>query len=466
MIKFYYHPSPNPAKVALFLEEAGLPYEMVPVDTRKGDQFKPEFLAINPNAKTPALTDGEATIFDSNAILLYLAEKTGQFLPEDTAAARGQMLSWLMFVATGIGPYCGQAVHFSRFAPEKIPYAINRYAREAERHWGIIEAHLAKHRYMLGDSYTLVDMSVWGWATRLGFALGEEGLRQARQRQAPFRRDLGPAGGAARRGAEGPVRLQDGVRRGGAQVPVPAERPSRPGLDLVGPARPAPASAPRSRNRSGRASPPASWLICISNALSKIPVAVVAGLCREIELRRQHGSAAGPDLDVEMARPAGIDAGNPRDELVAALAVGELVPAEAEAGIVISPGAVGVPEIDQGSGDRAAARRQDEARQRQELARTVSAQIALQGRGGREEGAFGLRFRRAGRRAAGRRQRQSGLLSQADMRQGEGGKARRGQARCDEVAPADHGLGSRPARSRRSGFAEERVAYACRVLLL
>jgi GST-like protein len=176
MIKFYYHPSPNPAKVALFLEEAGLPYEMVPVDTRKGDQFKPEFLAINPNAKTPALTDGEATIFDSNAILLYLAEKTGQFLPEDTAAARGQMLSWLMFVATGIGPYCGQAVHFSRFAPEKIPYAINRYAREAERHWGIIEAQLAKHRYMLGDRYTLVDMSVWGWATRLGFALGEEGL--------------------------------------------------------------------------------------------------------------------------------------------------------------------------------------------------------------------------------------------------------------------------------------------------
>lgn len=174
MIKFYYHPSPNPAKVALFLEEAGLPYEMVPVDTRRGDQFKPEFLAINPNAKTPALTDGDVTVFDSNAILLYLAEKTGKFLPQDTPQARGQMLSWLMFVATGIGPYCGQAVHFSRFAPEKIPYAINRYAREAERHWGIIEAQLAKHRYMLGDAYTLVDMSVWGWATRLHFAIGEE----------------------------------------------------------------------------------------------------------------------------------------------------------------------------------------------------------------------------------------------------------------------------------------------------
>jgi GST-like protein len=173
MIKLYYHPSPNPAKIALFLEEAGLPYEMVPVDTRKGDQFKPEFVAINPNAKTPALTDGDVTVFDSNAILLYLAEKTGQFLPEDTPKARGEMLSWLMFVATGIGPYCGQAVHFSRFAPEKIPYAINRYAREAERHWGIIDAQLAKGPYMLGERYTLIDMSVWGWATRLGFAVGD-----------------------------------------------------------------------------------------------------------------------------------------------------------------------------------------------------------------------------------------------------------------------------------------------------
>jgi GST-like protein len=174
MIKFYYHPSPNPDKIALFLEEAGLPYEIVPVDTRKGEQFKPEFLAINPNAKTPALTDGDATIFDSNAILLYLAEKTGQFLPENTLKARGQMLSWLMFVATGIGPYCGQAVHFTRFAPEKIPYAINRYAREAERHWGIVEERLAKQRYMLGDAYTLIDMSLWGWSTRAAFALGEE----------------------------------------------------------------------------------------------------------------------------------------------------------------------------------------------------------------------------------------------------------------------------------------------------
>ena len=146
MIRFYYHPSPNPAKIALFLEEAGLPYELVPVDTRKGDQFKPDFLAINPNGKTPALTDGNVKIFDSNAILLYLAEKTGQFLPPDTPEMRGQMLSWLMFVATGIGPYTGQSVHFSRFAPEKLPYAINRYAREAERHWGLLDDQLGTWR--------------------------------------------------------------------------------------------------------------------------------------------------------------------------------------------------------------------------------------------------------------------------------------------------------------------------------
>jgi len=174
MIKFYYHPSPNPAKVALFLEESGLPYELVPVDTRKGEQFKPEFLALNPHAKTPAIVDGDATVFDSNAILLYLAEKSGKFLPENTPAARGQLLSWLMFVASGIGPYSGQAVHFKHHAPEQLPYAINRYLHEAQRHWGILDAQLKKHPYMLGKTYTIVDMSVWGWARAVPFILGEE----------------------------------------------------------------------------------------------------------------------------------------------------------------------------------------------------------------------------------------------------------------------------------------------------
>jgi GST-like protein len=174
MIKFYFHPSPNPLKVALFLEETGLPYEMVPVDTRKGEQHLPAFREINPNGKTPAIVDGDVTVFDSNAILLYLAEKTGQFLPENTPSARGQLLSWLMFVATGIGPYSGQAVHFSRFAPEKLPYAINRYMFEVKRHYGILDARLATRRYMLGDTYTIIDMAVWGWARALGFILGAD----------------------------------------------------------------------------------------------------------------------------------------------------------------------------------------------------------------------------------------------------------------------------------------------------
>ena len=170
MIKFYYHPSPNPAKVALYLEEAEIPYEVVPVDTRKGEQHTAEFLKINPNGKTPAMTDGDAVLFDSNAMLLYLAEKTGKFVPEP--AQRAQMYSWLMFVATGIGPYTGQNVHFKYFAPEPKEYAVNRYDFEAWRHWGILDAQLGKHQWMLGNDYTFVDMAVWGWARAVPFALG------------------------------------------------------------------------------------------------------------------------------------------------------------------------------------------------------------------------------------------------------------------------------------------------------
>lgn len=174
MLKFYFSGAPNPTKVALFLEESGLPYEEHPVDTRKGDQHKPEFLALNPNAKVPVIVDGDATVFDSNAILLYLGEKTGQFMPTDTPAARGELLSWLMFIATGIGPYSGQAVHFQHFAPEPLPYAINRYRFEAERHYGIIDQRLADNAYMLGDTYTIVDMALWGWARALPMVLGAD----------------------------------------------------------------------------------------------------------------------------------------------------------------------------------------------------------------------------------------------------------------------------------------------------
>ena len=174
MIKFYFNLSPNPTKVALFLEESGLPYELIAVDSRKGDQFKPEFMAINPNAKLPAIQDGEVTVFDSNAILLYLAEKTGRFLPAATPVARGELLSWLMFVASGIGPYSGQAVHFKHHAPESLPYAHNRYQYEARRHYGIIEARLGKQHYMVGDTYTIVDMALWGWARMVPFILGDD----------------------------------------------------------------------------------------------------------------------------------------------------------------------------------------------------------------------------------------------------------------------------------------------------
>jgi len=170
MLKFYFNGSPNPSKVALFLEEAGLAYEPLPIDTRKGDQFDPAFLAVNPNGKVPAIVDDGAVVFDSNAILLYLAEKTGKFLPSD----RAQLLSWLMFVATGVGPFSGQAVHFKHFAPEKVPYAHNRYQYEALRHFQVLDAHLAKNAYMVGPGYSIVDMDVWGWARMVPFILGDE----------------------------------------------------------------------------------------------------------------------------------------------------------------------------------------------------------------------------------------------------------------------------------------------------
>ena len=172
MLKFYFNGSPNPTKVALFLEEAALPYEAIPIDTRKGDQFKPAFAAVNPNGKVPAIVDGDTTVFDSNAILLYLAEKTGKFLPKP--AARGELLSWLMFVASGVGPFSGQAVHFRHHATEKVPYAHNRSQFEAQRHYGILNDRLAKHKYMVADTYTIVDMDVWGWARMVPFIMGDD----------------------------------------------------------------------------------------------------------------------------------------------------------------------------------------------------------------------------------------------------------------------------------------------------
>jgi GST-like protein len=173
MLKFYFNGSPNPTKVALFLEEAELKYEAIPVDTRKGEQFTPAYQAINPNGKVPAIVDGDVTVFDSNAILLYLAEKTGKFIPANPGV-RGELLSWLMFVATGVGPFSGQAVHFRHHATEKVAYAHTRYQYEANRHYGILNDRLSKNAYMVGGSYTIVDMDVWGWARMVPFILGEQ----------------------------------------------------------------------------------------------------------------------------------------------------------------------------------------------------------------------------------------------------------------------------------------------------
>ena len=172
MLRFYYSLAPNPMKVALYLEEASLAYEAVAVDTRKGEQHKPEFLAINPNAKAPAITDDGKPIFDSNAILLYLAEKTGKFLP--APELRGETLSWMFFISSGIGPYSGQAVHFTHHAPETIDYAIKRYAFEAKRHWSILNERLEGRDWLVGDSYSIVDMAAWGWERAAGFVLGAE----------------------------------------------------------------------------------------------------------------------------------------------------------------------------------------------------------------------------------------------------------------------------------------------------
>ena len=170
MIKFYYSLAPNPMKVALLLEEAGLAYEPIPVDTRKGEQHEPAFTVINPNAKLPVIVDGDTTVFDSNAILLYLGEKTGQFTP----AARGELLSWMMFIASGVGPYFGQCVHFRHFAPEPKDYGVTRYLFEANRHLGILDQRLAQREWLMGSEYSIVDMAFWGWGRLVPFVIGAD----------------------------------------------------------------------------------------------------------------------------------------------------------------------------------------------------------------------------------------------------------------------------------------------------
>jgi len=170
MIRFYFHPTPNPAKIALYLEETGLAYEAIPVDTRKGDQHDSAFRAINPNGKVPAIVDTEGpggvetVVFDSTAILLYLAEKTGSLLGSDQD--RPALLSWLMFIGTGLGPYSGQSVHFQTAAPAGLDYAVNRYRREAARHYQVLNDRLAGRDFIVGKDYSIADISAWGWIDR------------------------------------------------------------------------------------------------------------------------------------------------------------------------------------------------------------------------------------------------------------------------------------------------------------
>lgn len=178
MLKFFFSAAPNPMKVALLLEELNLNYEPIPVDTRRGEQFSSDFLAINPNAKVPAIVDGETVVFDSNAILLYLAEREGKFVPEPmNGPERAQLLSWLMFISTGIGPFSGQAVHFRHYAPTSHPhlsheYALNRYDYEAHRHWKVIDDRLKNNEWLIDYGYSIADMSLWGWARMVPYVLG------------------------------------------------------------------------------------------------------------------------------------------------------------------------------------------------------------------------------------------------------------------------------------------------------
>ena len=169
MIDLYYWPTPNGHKITMFLEETLTPYRLVPVDIAKGQQFKREFLAISPNNRMPAIVDTEPVgggapqpVFESGAILLYLAEKTGRLLPNEPRA-RIAALEWLFWQVGGLGPMAGQNHHFSRYAPEKIQYGIERYVNETNRLYGVLNRRLAKHKYLAGDNYSIADLAVYPW---------------------------------------------------------------------------------------------------------------------------------------------------------------------------------------------------------------------------------------------------------------------------------------------------------------
>ncbi len=167
MLDLYYWPTPNGHKITIFLEEAGLAYRIMPVNIGRGEQFAPEFLAIAPNNRMPALVDADVEgepvrLFESGAILQYLAEKTGRFLPTDLRA-RFTVLQWLYWQMAGLGPMAGQNHHFGRYAPEKIPYAIDRYVRETARLYGVLDRRLAQSPFVGGREYSIADMACYPW---------------------------------------------------------------------------------------------------------------------------------------------------------------------------------------------------------------------------------------------------------------------------------------------------------------
>ncbi|WP_397453012.1 glutathione binding-like protein [Pseudomonas sp. NA-150] len=169
MIELYYWPTPNGHKITLFLEEAGLAYNIHPIDISAGDQFKPEFLAFSPNNRMPAIIDTEPadggepiSVFESGAILMYLAEKTGRFLPADVRG-RKTVSEWLFWQMGGLGPMAGQNHHFVQYAPERIPYAMSRYVNETNRLYGVLDRRLAGREFIAGDDYSIADMACYPW---------------------------------------------------------------------------------------------------------------------------------------------------------------------------------------------------------------------------------------------------------------------------------------------------------------
>jgi len=168
MIELYTWPTPNGHKVHIMLEECGLDYNVHPIDIGAGDQFDPEYLKISPNNKMPAIVDTDGpggtpySLFESGAILLYLAEKTGKFMPEDMRG-RYDVIQWLMFQMASVGPMLGQAHHFRNYAPEKIPYAVDRYTNEAARLYRVIDHRLGECAWIAGDAYTIADMAIFPW---------------------------------------------------------------------------------------------------------------------------------------------------------------------------------------------------------------------------------------------------------------------------------------------------------------